>query len=213
MSIDAVTAALDKVRQIDLSPINQLLRYENPERWDDETLATTEANYRRLLALNLLFPGETLVVNKILDDYWHAHILDTRKYAADCELIFGFFLHHYPYFGMNGEDERQRQREGFSLTQQLWEESFGFPMIPQTKLTLDKMLGSYDPEPHSASQNRVYAFPQTCKCGQHCSRTIVPDERINPAINEQINPQQAPQIRNPIVPAKIIGPGGAGVPG
>jgi len=208
---DVVALALEKVRQIDLSPISKILQYENPARWDAATLAATEANYRRLLALILLFPDETPVVNKILDDYWHAHILDTRKYAADCEMIFGHFLHHYPYFGMGDEEDRQRQREGFALTQQLWEESFGFPMIPETKLTLDKVLGSYDPDPKDVSRNRVYAFPQTCKCGQHCDRVIVPDERINPEINPQVNPQINPQIRNPLRPG-VIGPAGGGAP-
>lgn len=27
---------------------------------------------------------------------WHAHILFTQKYAADCDRIFGSFLHHFP---------------------------------------------------------------------------------------------------------------------
>lgn len=31
-----------------------------------------------------------------IDDFWHQHILDTRKYAIDCEYLFGFMLHHDP---------------------------------------------------------------------------------------------------------------------
>jgi hypothetical protein len=198
--MSTLTAALETVSQIDLSPINQVLQHENPAFWTDEVIAETEANYRRLLALNVLYPSETLVVNKILDDYWHQHILDTRKYAADCQKIFGFFLHHYPYFGINGEDDRQKNREAFAVTRQLWEETFGFPMVRETKLTLDKVLGTYDPERKHADRNRVYAFPQTCKCGQHCDRTIVPDPRINPQINPQVNPQINPQVRPPLRP-------------
>src|SRR4051794_12962763 len=91
---DAAAAALAKVSQIDLSPINEKLQNDNPTRWIDEAISEAEANYRRFLALNLLHPTETLSVNKTLDEYWHAHILDTRKYAADCEMVFGFFLHH-----------------------------------------------------------------------------------------------------------------------
>jgi hypothetical protein len=200
-----IAAALEKVSRIDLSPINKLLRYDNPALWTDETLAETEADYRRLLALNLLYPSETIVVNKILDDYWHQHILDTHKYNNDCQELFGYFLHHDPYFGINGEEDRQRNREGFAATQQLWEETFDVPMIRDTKLTLEKVLGSYDPEAREVERNRVYAFPQSCKCGQHCSRTIIPDARINPAINPRINPQINPQIRPPLNPS--IGPG------
>jgi hypothetical protein len=170
----------------------------------DEIIAETEDNYRRLLVLNLLYPSETIVVNKILDDYWHQHILDTQKYAEDCQQIFGYFLHHYPYFGINGEQDRQDNQEGFSVTQQLWEETFGFPMVAETELTLDKVLGFYDTEREGIDRHGVYAFPQTCKCGQHCNRTIVPDPRINPQIEPKVNPQIAPQIRPPVKP--VIGP-------
>src|SRR5438874_7877286 len=92
---DAVAAAIEAVERIDLSAINKKLQYEEPALWTDEVIADTEAKYRRFLVLNLLHPSESLVVNKILDDYWHQHILDTRKYAADCQTVFGFFLHHY----------------------------------------------------------------------------------------------------------------------
>jgi hypothetical protein len=206
---DAVFAeAVSKVDAIDLAPINEVLQHENPAFWTDEQLAATEADYRRLLVLNVLYPSDTLVVNKVLDDYWHQHILDTRKYAEDCQAVFGSMLHHYPYFGIYGTEDRQRQREGFAMTQQLWEETFGFPMIAETNLTLDKVLGSYDPDPRQVDRNRVYAFPQTCKCGQHCNRTIVPDIRINPAINPRVNPQTNPQIRAPLKGPEINQPGG-----
>ena len=119
---DPVAAALKKALTIDLSPINTLLRHENPELWTNETIAATEANYRRFLALNILYPSEAHVVNKLVDDYWHQHILDTRKYAEDCEALFGEFLHHDPYFGVHGSEDMQRNREGFAITQQLWEE-------------------------------------------------------------------------------------------
>lgn len=199
-----VQAALAKVSPVDLAPINRVLQHENPSFWTEDTVRETETKYRLLLALNLLYPSEHLVVNKILDDYWHQHILDTRKYAEDCQQIFGYFLHHYPYFGIEGEEDKQQNREAFALTQQLWEDAFGAPMFAETRLSLDKVLGSYDPTPRNSTRNQVYAFPQTCKCGQHCNRTIVPDARINPQINPAINPQVNPQIRQPILP--IISP-------
>ena len=193
---EAVTNALAKVNQIDLSPINEKLQHENPVRWTDEALAQAETNYRRYLALNLLYPSETLSVNKDLDDYWHQHILDTRKYAADCETVFGYFLHHYPYFGMQDGQEQQQNMEAFALTQQLWEETFCVSLINKTNLTLDRILGAYEPEPTDRARTRVHAFPQNCKSGQHCSRAI--DQRINPVINplikSQINPRNNPQI-------------------
>ena len=197
---DAATTALAKVNQIDLAPINKKLRHENPTRWTDEALAEAETNYRRFLALNLLYPSETLSVNETLDDYWHQHILDTRKYAADCETVFGFFLHHYPYFGIDGGKERQQNIKAFAITQQLWEEAFGVPLVGETGLTLDRVLGTYEPEPTDIARKRVYAFPKGCKSGQHCSRTIVPlDKSINPVINPLIK-KITPQINPPVKP-------------
>lgn len=200
MSSITTTSEMEKVNQIDLSPINKVLQYENPTFWTNEILAETELSYRRLLVLNLLYPNETIVVNKIVDDYWHQHILDTKKYAEDCEKVFGYFLHHYPYFGINGEQDKEDNRLGFVITQQLWQLTFGKPMVTQTNLTLNKVLGIYDIIPKDVDKNRVYAFPQSCKCGQHCNRSIVPDIRINPLINPKINPQINPQIREPLVP-------------
>ena len=129
---DAATDALAAVSQIDFSPINAKLQHENPAFWNDETIVETEANYRRFLALHLLHPLETLVPNKSLDEYWHQHILDTRKYAADCETIFGTFLHHDPYFGIEGEEDRQQNLEAFAVTQQLWEEAFGVLLLGES---------------------------------------------------------------------------------
>lgn len=164
VSHDAVTAALKAVSQIDLSPINEKLQYDNPVLWSSETISQTEIDYRRFLALNLLYPSTTLVVNKILDDYWHQHILDTHKYAADCDKLFGFFLHHYPYFGMSDDEDGQRLFEAFAVTQQLWEEAFGVPVGGESVLTLDKVLGAYETDGTEMTLQRVYAVPQNCKC-------------------------------------------------
>ena len=76
-----------------------------------------------------MHPIATLVPNKIIDTYWHQHILDTRKYADDCQTILGFFLHHDPYFGLADDDERSLNLAAFAHTQQLWLEAFGEPML------------------------------------------------------------------------------------
>jgi hypothetical protein len=48
------------------------------------------------------------------------------KYAADCEKVFGYFLHHYPYVGMDGteEDEQFRLDSGERM-RTLYESLFG----------------------------------------------------------------------------------------
>jgi hypothetical protein len=67
------------------------------------TSAFTEqafTEYIRFMALAHAF-GEA-VPSKAIDEVWHGHIIDTRRYEKDCLRIFGRFLHHYPYFGLGG---------------------------------------------------------------------------------------------------------------
>jgi hypothetical protein len=174
---DAVAAALERVGRIDFSHINKKLQYDNPAFWTDERIAETEDAYRRFLALNLLYPGKNLAVSKRLDEYWHNHILDTRKYAEDCDFIFGSILHHYPYFGLPGEKDEGENIPAFAVTQQIWKETFGTSIVGETKpgpsprLTLDRVLDGL---------NRVADGPDGgtsgCKNGQHCQKIIAPPE-------------------------------------
>jgi hypothetical protein len=196
---NAVDAALARVDQLDLSPINQKLQHDDPSFWTDEVLTEIEANYRRFLALNLLHPSTSFSVNKLIDDYWHQHILDTRKYAADCELVFGHVLHHDPYFGLEDEQEWQANVETFAFTQDVWEEAFGEPMVTTTpRLTLDRVIGGYQADP-DLSASRIYAFPQTCKCGQHCDKIISPEIFDPGELDLPLEPFE-PVRRDPLVP-------------
>jgi len=60
-----------------------------------------------------------------IDEIWHHHVLDTLKYASDCQAIFGQFLHHYPYFGMRGERDLSDLHTSFEITQRLYQEEYG----------------------------------------------------------------------------------------
>ena len=121
--------ALARVAAIDLAPINEKLRHSEPSRWDVASIEQAEAVYRKFLALHLLHRGEDLVPNAVIDDYWHQHILDTRKYVADCSVIFGEVLHHDPMFGMRGEEDRRANAAAFERTKVLWQRAFGEPLL------------------------------------------------------------------------------------
>jgi hypothetical protein len=60
-----------------------------------------------------------------VDTFWHYHILDTMKYARDCEQAFGYFLHHYPYVGLEGDDGASVQQEAANRMRELYESTFG----------------------------------------------------------------------------------------
>ncbi|MDP3962640.1 MAG: glycine-rich domain-containing protein-like [bacterium] len=79
--------------------------------------------YKRFLKLIAKYPNQKIVPNETIDTVWHCHILDTMAYAEDCHRIFGKFIHHYPYFGMNGDaDERDA---AFEQTNLIAETEFG----------------------------------------------------------------------------------------
>jgi hypothetical protein len=59
---------------------------------------------------------------------WHFHILDTRAYHQDCESVFGHYLHHFPYFGMRGEEDAQNLKKSFDNTQVLYFQTFSESM-------------------------------------------------------------------------------------
>lgn len=84
--------------------------------------------YRRFLTLRKLYPHKSLVPSALLDVIWHYHILDTRKYIDDCERIFGYYVHHDPYFGTQGEEDKRENELAWEETQRLWVEEFGESM-------------------------------------------------------------------------------------
>ncbi|WP_205588317.1 glycine-rich domain-containing protein [Helicobacter vulpis] len=64
---------------------------------------------------------------KDVDAFWHYHILDTQKCAQDCQEIFGYFLHHFPYFGMRGDQDAQNLQDSWNSTCQKYLARFGMP--------------------------------------------------------------------------------------
>jgi hypothetical protein len=111
---------------LDLSMIKLKLQdCEEGPGWSAERCDTVEIDYKRFLALKRAYPDREVVPNKEVDVFWHQHILDTEKYAEDCETLFGAFLHHYPYFGMRGEEDHANLCAAFVETQNLYELHFG----------------------------------------------------------------------------------------
>lgn len=84
-----------------------------------------ELEYRRFLDLKRMYPGVSLVPSKMVDKIWHAHILDTKAYRADCQTVFGKFIDHFPYFGIYGKDDYQNLQNAFSATIAIYEKHFG----------------------------------------------------------------------------------------
>jgi len=114
------------IEALDLEMIKlKLMDAEEGLGWSREYLDQVEAAYKRYLFLAFKHEGQPIVPLADVDKFWHQHILDTRKYANDCQRIFGHFFHHYPYFGMLGEKDAVEFEKAKKVTRQLYEQEFG----------------------------------------------------------------------------------------
>jgi hypothetical protein len=123
--VEQIVAAIEAM---DLCPIKfKLMDAEEGEGWSREQVDRIEVAYRRFLTLLVKYPESTIAPSKEVDKFWHGHILDTMKYAQDCDQVFGYFLHHFPYFGMRGADDAAQLDAAGNETQRLMATEFGAP--------------------------------------------------------------------------------------
>lgn len=127
-TLDAGSALAQLEELLDLS--NVKMKLADPEEGpglDSDEIELMELEYRKFLALQLMYPEAAIVPCEIVDEMWHRHILDTAAYREDCETIFGHFLDHFPYFGMRGEEDAQALNDAYAETLERYEAAFGAP--------------------------------------------------------------------------------------
>ena len=116
--------------------------------WTPERCEEVEESYRNFLTLKKAYPDREIVPNRDVDTFWHQHILDTSKYAQDCEDVFGYFLHHYPYFGMQGAEDHANLCAAFDDTAALYAHHF---------------FGSWGESAKNRAKCRTKCKPMKCK--------------------------------------------------
>jgi hypothetical protein len=114
--------------ELDLDPIKvKLMHVESGEGWSRAQADAVEQQYRRFLYLVKTYPNEYAAPRADIDIFWHYHILDTMKYAIDCEEIFGYFLHHFPYVGLRGATDEDVHEDAAHRMSELYEQTFQEP--------------------------------------------------------------------------------------
>jgi Glycine-rich domain-containing protein-like len=161
----------DEFKQIlalDLDPIKvKLMHMESGEGWSLERTNAVERKYKRFLFLMKMFPNEDTAPMVDVDTFWHYHILDTMKYAADCEQVFGYFLHHFPYVGMRGkEDEEALERMGERM-RVVYEETFGESYFDAAPNSATLLSAAYCSRAAYCSDGSRAAY---CSKAAYCSR-------------------------------------------
>lgn len=119
---------------------SQLLeKLEKHSGWlKDDALKTSE-QYRNFLFLKKKYPDVVFAPSEDIDCFWHEHILDTQKYIHDCQNIFGEYLHHYPYFGIDAQSSLDDLNNSFEVTQEYYAREFGCVITP-TRSKYPKIL-------------------------------------------------------------------------
>ena len=119
-----------RIAALDLNPIKvKLMHKESGEGWSLEHANAVETEYRRFLYLLTAFPHVEMAPRVDVDTFWHYHILDTMKYARDCEQAFGYFVHHYPYLGLVGENGMELQQQAGERMRDIYESTFGVSYV------------------------------------------------------------------------------------
>lgn len=96
------------IATLDLDPIIYKLCLD--EGWSLEKADNAVIRYRHFLQIiKDAEPGFEAAPTKEIDTVWHHHILDTQKYFEDTEKLFGRYLHHFPYSGVFGGEDSERQ--------------------------------------------------------------------------------------------------------
>jgi len=84
----------EAIDQLDLSFVRErIAATENLEGHDVEKV---EMEFKKFMKLVLCTDGPLAVIDKRVDELWHAFILFTPQYQRFCEDTMGFFVHHQP---------------------------------------------------------------------------------------------------------------------
>ncbi|MDO6569014.1 hypothetical protein Q4561_18220 [Alteromonas sp. 1_MG-2023] len=124
VSVDSIEYT-SMVNTLNFDKLKWKLTKSSEASWSSDLCDFAEEEYKKFLYLKLRYPKVSLVPNKLVDKFWHEHILDTKSYQDDCNKIFGHFIHHFPYFGIYGEEDQNALQQSFDITVSLYEEHFG----------------------------------------------------------------------------------------
>lgn len=75
--------------------------------WEKDAATKAIEKYRKFLFIQAKYRHdfEYIPPTLELDEIWHNHILETKRYHKDCDILFGEYFHHYPYFGLDNPEK------------------------------------------------------------------------------------------------------------
>jgi hypothetical protein len=145
--LDGENIVVDQDLEIKKSVINSadfsmiVDKMVNHQGWYRRDAEEVSRLYRNYLFLCVKYPQYNLPPSEDVDEFWHNHVLDTKKYRKDCDEIFGKYRDHYPYFGIDGKTTIRDLSDAFDITQKLHMEEFG-ECIYEIRSPLKKLASS-----------------------------------------------------------------------
>jgi len=116
------------IQALDLEAVKlRVMDTELGEGWNREYADSIELAYKNYLTMLAKYPDdiEDILISKDVDELWHAHILHTKKYADDCQKIFGNFLHHDPQPRERSSADIQKRSALVEKTRRLYQQESG----------------------------------------------------------------------------------------
>ncbi|MEM9935151.1 MAG: glycine-rich domain-containing protein-like [Bacteroidota bacterium] len=108
-----------RIGALNLGPLFLQLTHKKKLGWSPDKAKKAVEDYKEFLYISYLYRDKinyTIVPSEEVDEVWHAHIMDTRKYYADCMSTFGEVLHHSPYLGLDEETGEEELLEAVHQT-------------------------------------------------------------------------------------------------
>ncbi|MFN9571292.1 MAG: glycine-rich domain-containing protein [Cyanobacteriota bacterium] len=112
-----------RTNDLDFANLRCKVMHPNPNvgyGWSEAFTDLMEAEYIIFFAMHAAFPELSLPPSRVMDLFWHEHILDTRAYFSDCHHVAGRYLHHLPYFGMRNPEDASLCVDALNSERQLY---------------------------------------------------------------------------------------------
>jgi hypothetical protein len=119
---------LSAIQALDLETVKiRLMDPDVGEGWTTAYADSVEVAYKTYLAMLVKHQdrAEEILPSKDVDEFWHTHILQTIKYADDCQAVFGAFLHHNPHIGKLTQADLDKRAGHADVTRQIYQREFG----------------------------------------------------------------------------------------
>jgi hypothetical protein len=97
------------------------------EGWTRAYADSIEVAYKNYLIMLAKYQedAEDILLAEDVDEFWHAHILQTMKYVENCESAFGRYLHHAPHVGEVTAADLDARAAKADKTRRLYQKEFG----------------------------------------------------------------------------------------